>query len=144
MDKININTIGQKQPVFKSEIKVEKKYDDEFTELLYHGMEQVGVFFDKELSKGQFYKNAGIMIDIPNHPNNEALLYIKKDEKEPELKRFVVSVKNKHRDRLFSKNLFKGTDKEIKEYIKDENNLEEIKNTILELSKKTDDFYSSI
>ena len=34
MDKININTIGQKQPVFKSEIKVEKKYDDEFIDWL--------------------------------------------------------------------------------------------------------------
>ena len=42
MDKININTIGQKQPVFKSEIKVEKKYDDKFIELLYHGLKQVG------------------------------------------------------------------------------------------------------
>ena len=103
---------------------------------MYHGLKQVGVFFDKELSKGQFYKNAGIMIDIPNYPNNEALLYIKKDEKEPEWKRFVVSVKNKYRDRLFSNNILKGTDEEIKEYIKDENNLEEIKNTILELSKK--------
>ena len=76
--------------------------------------------------------------------NNNAVLYIKKDEEEPQLKRFIVGVRNRHRDRLFSETMIKGTDEEIKKYLNDEDKKKEIFDTIKELSDKTDDFYSSL
>jgi hypothetical protein len=85
-----------------------------------------------------------VAFDIPNSLN-EAVIAIEHDEKEPKTqRRLSIGVHHQYSDKVFSNYVLKGTKEDILNYLYDQENQESIKSTILNLSKKTDDYYSSL
>ena len=77
--------------------------------------------------------------------DNKALLGIEYDETEPKTqRRLFVGVHHNNSDRLTRNYLLKGTKTEILEYLKDDSNQQSIIDSVNTLSKKTDEYYSSL
>ena len=79
--------------------------------------------------------------------SNIAKIIIKQDEEEYKTqRRVVVGVHHQNSDVLMSNYVFKGTKKEVIEYLKSLSNerFEEILENIKELSRKSDDYHSSL
>lgn len=90
------------------------------------------------------FTNSFVTIELPES-QNIALISIEPSAKEPKTQRILlVGVHNKHSDRIFSNYMFTGTKKEVLDYIDGGKNNSEIIESINTLSKKADDFYSSL
>jgi hypothetical protein len=77
--------------------------------------------------------------------NNQALMIVEQNSKEPKTQRnLLIGVRHKNRDRLTSNLLEVGTKQDILEYLKKEDNTQEIIDSVNHLSEKTDDFYSQL
>lgn len=98
---------------------------------------------EKEVPENGLFKHCFVTIVIPKS-NNKGLISIEPDPKNPkELRTLIVGAHHKNRDRLSSNIMITGTKKEIMDYLKSDDNREEIVNSILELSKSVDDFYGA-
>ncbi len=90
------------------------------------------------------FTNSFVTIELPES-QNIALISIEPSAKEPKTQRILlVGVRNKYSDRIFSNYMFTGTKKEVLDYIDGGKNNSEIIESINTLSKKADDFYSSL
>ena len=90
------------------------------------------------------FANSFVTIELPES-QNIALISIEPSAKEPKTQRILlVGVHNKYSDRIFSNYMFTGTKKEVLDYIDGGKNNSEIIDSINTLSKKADDFYSSL
>lgn len=99
---------------------------------------------EKEVPENGQFRKVFVSFDIPNS-TNEAKLIIEQDETEPKTqRRLSVGVHHQNSDRLISNYLLKGTKKEIIDFLKDDNNNQEIIDAVNILSSKTDDYYSSL
>jgi len=92
---------------------------------------------------GQF-KKVFVSFRIPES-QNEALLTIEHDSKEPKTQRLLsIGVHHQNSDRLISNFLLRGTKKEILTYLKDDKNSKIIIDYVNHLSDKVDESYSSL
>ncbi len=77
--------------------------------------------------------------------DNMGILYAEYDPKDPKTQRILsVGVYHKNSDRITSNIVAKGTKKEILEYLKSQDNNEELIKTIDDLSAATDEYYASL
>ena len=94
---------------------------------------------EREVPENGKFLRVGMFFPIPD-TSNEAVLSIVHDELEPKDKRrFEVGVRHKYSDKITSQDIISGTKKEIIEYLKNSNNKDVLKKTVLELSKYVDD-----
>ena len=99
---------------------------------------------EREVPENGVFTRIFVAYDIPD-TQNEAVIAIEHDEKEPKTqRRLSIGVHNQHSDRLFSNYVLKGTKEEILNFLNNKENQETIKTTISNLSKKTDEYYSSL
>ena len=92
---------------------------------------------------GKFSK-VGIIFNIPN-TQNLAHYNIEYDELEPtNTRRFSIGATRKGSDRLTSAYLIKGTKQEIIDFLKNEDNYTKFQETLKQVSKETDDYFSSL
>ena len=99
---------------------------------------------EREVPENGIFTRLFVAYDIPE-TNNEAIIAIEHDEKEPKTqRRLSIGVHNQHSDRLFSNYVLKGTKQEIINYLNNKENQETIKTTVSNLSAKVDEYYSSL
>ena len=99
---------------------------------------------EREVPENGIFTRLFVAYDIPE-TNNEAIIAIEHDEKEPKTqRRLSIGVHNQHSDRLFSNYVLKGTKQEIINYLNNKENQEVIKTTVANLSAKVDEYYSSL
>lgn len=99
---------------------------------------------EREVPENGAFTRIFVAYDIPDS-QNEAVIAIEHDEKEPKTqRRLSIGVHNQHSDRLFSNYVLKGTKEEILNFLNNKENQETIKTTISNLSKKADEYYSSL
>ena len=90
---------------------------------------------------GKFTKSE-LTFKIPG-TQNEAHYFIVHDPIEPkDQRRFSIGVTRDGSDRLTAIQLKKGTKKEILEFLQDKNNADLFKNTLMEASNSTDEYFS--
>jgi hypothetical protein len=99
---------------------------------------------EKEVPENGSFKKVFLTFDVPE-TNNQALMIVEQNSKEPKTQRnLLIGVRHKNRDRLTSNLLEVGTKQDILEYLKKEDNTQEIIDSVNHLSEKTDDFYSQL
>ena len=99
---------------------------------------------EKQVPENDKFSDVSIEYQIPT-TQNMAKVIIECDGKEPKtIRRIAVGVHHQNSDRIISKYLYKGTKKELLNYLRDENNQEIFLDIIKELSEKTDDYYSNL
>ena len=77
--------------------------------------------------------------------NNLGVLEIGYDSKDPINKRYLsVGVHHKNSDRMEFSLIMTGTKQEILDRLKSKDDVEELAQTVKELSDRTDDYYSSL
>ena len=138
----NIN-INKNKPLFKGDrLKLMSK-DEKMLKLIDASIKYLNGTLEREMPENGKFAKVFVSFDIPN-TNNEAILFAKYDEEEPVSKRrLILGVRHKNRDRLASAQLICGSKNDILEYLSNSQNKSEIKSLLENLSKNTDDYYSS-
>ncbi|MBQ4077830.1 hypothetical protein IJD15_01445 [bacterium] len=99
---------------------------------------------EKQVPENGLFRKVFVSFSVPD-TDNKALLGIEYDEAEPKTqRRLFVGVHHNNSDRLTQNYLLKGTKAEILEYLKDNSNQQSIIDSVNNLSKKTDEYYSSL
>ncbi len=99
---------------------------------------------EREVPENGKFRKIFVAFDIPE-TQNEALISIEHDAVSPEVnRRLSVGVHRQNSDRITSNYLFKGTKREVLDYINNKDNQAELHKTINNLSKSVDDYYSSL
>lgn len=89
------------------------------------------------------FRTSEIIFEIPG-TQNQGHYFIEFDVLEPkESRRFSIGASRKGSDRLTSIQLKKGTKKEILSFLRDENNSQQFKDALREVSRSCDDYFSS-
>ena len=95
------------------------------------------------MKNGKFRK-IFVAFDIPQ-TQNEALITIEHDAIDPKTnRRLSVGVHRQNSDRITSNYIFKGPKKEVLDYLKNNDNQNELYKIVTDLSKSVDDYYSSL
>lgn len=99
---------------------------------------------EREVPENGKFIRVFVAFDIPE-TQNEALMIVEPDAIDPKInRRFSIGVHRQNSDRLTSNYIFKGSKKEILDYLKNNDNQSELFKIILDLSKSVDDYYSSL
>ena len=89
------------------------------------------------------FRKLFIAFDVPDS-RHEALISISHDEIEPKnLRRVAVEVHHSNSDKFYTQYLFKGTKKEVMDFISNSDNKQEMLEIVENLSKKIDEDYNS-
>ena len=98
---------------------------------------------EMEVPENGKFSRVLISFDVPG-TQNVAYYYIEHDELDPkDTRRFTISTARKGSDRLTNANIFKGTKAQMLEYLNDSKNAQLFRDTLRDVSKSTDDYYSS-
>ena len=93
---------------------------------------------EREVPENGNFTLVGAIFNIPSS-DNQALLSVGHDETDPKTQRlFRVGVRHKHSDKITSHILKSGTKQEILDYLKNPENIEAVKKSVLELSEFVD------
>lgn len=93
---------------------------------------------------GPFASKVFMAFDVPDS-QNEALMVIEHDKIDPKTqRRLSVKLHRPNSDRYESHYMFKGTKQEILDYLNKAENQPDFINSVNELSKSVDDYYSSL
>lgn len=97
-----------------------------------------------EVPENGKFSNLSVSWGIPD-TQNKATVLVEADEINPkDLRRVLVASRRDGSDRLVTSYIFKGTKKEVLEFIQKEDTKEKVKETAFELSKKVDDMISDL
>ncbi len=99
---------------------------------------------EREVPENGKFRRIFVAFDVPD-TQNEALISIENDANEPnDMRRLIIGVHRLNSDRITSNYIFKGTKKEILEYLKNPEIKSEFTKTVYSLSKSVDEYYSSL
>lgn len=99
---------------------------------------------EREVPENGKFIRVFVAFDIPE-TQNEALMIVEPDAIDPKInRRFSIGVHRQNSDRLTSNYIFKGSKKEILDYLKNNDNQSELYKIVTDLSKSVDDYYSSL
>ena len=119
-------------------------YDEKMNILVPKTKEVLVETAEKQVPENGLFRKVFVSFAVPD-TDNKALLGIEYDETEPKTqRRLFVGVHHNNSDRLTRNYLLKGTKTEILEYLKDDSNQQNIIDSVNTLSKKTDEYYSSL
>ena len=97
---------------------------------------------ERQVPENNKFRKLVVAFDIPNTPN-EAFLSVSHDEIQPkDMRRMAIEVHHANSDKYYTRYLFKGTKKEVMDYILKEENQKEMLKAVNELSKKVDELYN--
>ena len=106
--------------------------------------EELSSIGELQLPENGKFLRLSLGFEIPQS-DNMGMFIVDYDPDEPRNKRILsVGVHHKNSDRMVSNIVANGTKKEILEYIKSQENTQELVDLVDELSKKTDDFHNSL
>ena len=106
--------------------------------------EELSSISELQLPENGKFLRLSLGFEIPQS-DNMGMFIVDYDPDEPRNKRILsVGVHHKNSDRMVSNIVVNGTKKEILEYIKSQENTQELVDLVDELSKKTDDFHNSL
>lgn len=112
--------------------------DTALTSLTSTSLEYLHNRAEREVPENGQFRTVGAMFDVPSS-DNEALISVAHDETDPKTQRlFRVGVRHQYSDKITSRILKNGTKQEILDYLKNPENLEEVKKNVLELSEFVD------
>lgn len=99
---------------------------------------------EREVPENGKFRRIFVAFEIPE-TQNETLFSIEPDAKDfKDIRRMSIAVHRKNSDRIISNYMFKGTKEEVLNYLKDEKNYAEFKQTVNSLSNSVDEYYSSL
>ncbi len=99
---------------------------------------------EMEVPENGKFRKISASINVPE-TENSAYLIAEHDEINPkDTRRLSIGVKRQNRDSMRTSYIFKGTKKELIEYLKNSDNQEKIIKTINQLSDSTDSYYASM
>ena len=99
---------------------------------------------EREVPENGKFHRIFVAFEIPE-TQNETLFSIEPDAKDfKDIRRMSIAVHRKNSDRIISNYMFKGTKEEVLNYLKDEKNYAEFKQTVNSLSNSVDEYYSSL
>lgn len=118
---------------------------DKTTKLLVEkGMGILHKRAEREVPENGKFTRIFVAFDIPE-TQNEAIMAIEHDATNPkDMRRISVGVHRLHSPRLESKYIFKGTKKEVLDFVKDKENLDKLFLSVNDLSNSVNDYYSSL
>ena len=112
--------------------------DEALTSLTSTSLELLHKRSEREVPENGQFRVVGAMFHVPAS-DNQALISVGYDETDPKTQRlFRVGVRHQNSDKITSRILKNGTKKEILDYLKNPENLEEVKKNVLELSEFVD------
>ncbi len=119
--------------------------DDEKTNLLIEKSRDILYQrAEREVPENGKFRKIFVAFDIPQ-TQNEALITIEHDAIDPKTnRRLSVGVHRQNSDRITSNYIFKGPKKEVLDYLKNNDNQNELYKIVTDLSKSVDDYYSSL
>lgn len=99
---------------------------------------------EREVPENGKFTRIFVAFDVPE-TQNEAMMAIEHDALNPkDLRRVSVGVHRLNSPRLESKYVFKGTKKEVLDFIKNKENLDKLFSSVNGLSDSVNDYYSSL
>lgn len=143
MNKIN-NYNNYNMPFYgtqQKETALNNTSDNDIKALINKCVDVIKDSAERMVPENNKFRKFFVAFDVPD-TRHEAIISISHDELDPKDKRrLAVEVHHANSDKFYSQYLFKGTKKEIIDFIADKNNQKEIYDSVKELSKSVDDDY---
>ncbi len=128
----------------KKDSNVETDKNAVFKKIVRTSNEIIASSAERQVPENGKFKPVSVGYHIPGS-QNMAKVIVECDGEEPKTQRRIrVGVHHQDRDRLTSNYIYKGTKKEVLEYLSDEKNLAQFIETIKKLAAETDKYYSNL
>ncbi len=125
----------------RKEVTMNESNDNKIQKLITKGISILSDMIERYVPENNKFKKIFAAFDIPG-TRNEALLSVSHDEIQPkDIRRFGVEVHHLNSDKFYSQYLYKGTKKEVLDFIQNSKNKEIIADSIEKLSNKVNEDY---
>jgi len=140
------NYYGYTRPSFqaKRDMKMTEKDTNFKDNVMPKVCEVLNGMAEREVPESGPFRRVLVAFDVPNSKTNEGFIDIIHSKGNPTERILSTNVHHKNSDRVFSNFIMKGSKKEVLEHLNNPANQGEFIESIMELSKKTDEFYSSL